>query len=251
MQSAFQTTRWTLILQVANTANKDDQQAALAELISLNWFPLYTFLRRSGKKADEAEDLIQGFFARLIEKKTLEQVEGPQRGRFRNFLLVCLKRYISGEWQKSQAQRRGGGKLQLSLDFQAADQRYQIEPFHELTPEIAFNRGWALDVIERGLETVRQAWEAAGKGDRFEALKGYLSASGQSPSYRDLSEKLGSSESALRVAVHRLRADFRQAICDIVADTLESGDLLEDEINQLIPNLLSKMVNQQGFRLLH
>jgi len=149
MQSAFQTTRWTLILQVANNANKDDQQAALAELISLNWFPLYTFLRRSGKKADEAEDLIQGFFARLIEKKTLEQVEGPQRGRFRNFLLVCLKRYISGEWQKSQAQRRGGGKLQLSLDFQAADQRYQIEPFHELTPETAFNRSWALDVIER------------------------------------------------------------------------------------------------------
>ena len=94
-------------------------------------------------------------------------------------------------------------------------------------------------MIERGLESVRQAWEAAGKGDRFEALKGYLSASGQSPSYRDLSEKLGSSESALRVTVHRLRADFRQAICDIVADTLESGDLLEDEINQLFSALNS------------
>jgi len=133
MQSAFQTTRWTLILQATNSVNNDDQQAALAELVELNWFPLYTFLRRSGKKAHEAEDLIQGFFVRLIEKKTLEHLAGPQRGRFRNFLLVCLKNYMAGERQKSQAQRRGGGKQQLPLDFQAADRRYQTEPFHELT----------------------------------------------------------------------------------------------------------------------
>ena len=239
MQRAFQTTRWTLILQVANSANQEQRQEALAELVSLNWFPLYTFLRRSGKQTDEAEDLIQGFFARLIEKKTLEHLEGPERGRFRNFLLVCLKRYIAGEWQKSQAQRRGGGKQQLSLDFQAADQRYQIEPFHELTPETAFDRSWALDVIDRGLESVSEAWTAAGKSDRFEMLKVYLSASQESPSYRDVSEKMGVSEGALRVMVHRLRADFRQAICDIVADTLESGDLLEDEINHLFSALNS------------
>jgi len=198
MQRAFQTTRWTLILQVANSANQEQRQEALAELVSLNWFPLYTFLRRSGKQADEAEDLIQGFFARLIEKKTLEHLEGPERGRFRNFLLVCLKR-----------------------------------------SETAFDRSWALDVIDRGLESVSEAWTAAGKSDRFEMLKVYLSASHESPSYRDVSEKMGVSEGALRVMVHRLRADFRQAICDIVADTLESGDLLEDEINHLFSALNS------------
>lgn len=239
MQSAFQTTRWTLILQATNSVNNDDQQAALAELVELNWFPLYTFLRRSGKKAHEAEDLIQGFFVRLIEKKTLEHLAGPQRGRFRNFLLVCLKNYMAGERQKSQAQRRGGGKQQLPLDFQAADRRYQTEPFHELTPETAFNRSWALDVIDRGLESVRQAWEAAGKSDRFEILKVYLSASHEPPSYRSISESMDVSEGAIRVMVHRLRADFRQAICHIVADTLESGDLLEDEINQLFSALNS------------
>jgi len=239
MQAAFQTTRWTMILQAGNRSNKVEQQAALEELISRNWFPLYTYLRRGNMPADEAEDLIQGFFARLIEKNMLENIEGAHRGRFRNFLLVCLKRYVIGEWQKSQAQRRGGGQRKLSLDFQDADRRYQVEPFHELTPENAFNRSWALDVIDQALETVRQAWAEAGKSDRFEALKVHLTGSDRAPSYHELSEKLSVSESSLRVTVHRLRAEFRTAICDIVADTLESGDLLEDEINFLFSALNS------------
>jgi len=179
MQSAFQTTRWTIILQAANHSNEVEQQAALAELISRNWFPLYAFLRRSNKPSDEAEDLIQGFFTRMIEKRMLENLEGAHRGRFRNFLLVCLKRYVAGEWQKSQAKRRGGGQPKLSLDFQEADRRYQVEPFHEMTPENAFNRSWALEVIDRGLETVRQAWSEAGKSDRFESFEPRFATSWQ------------------------------------------------------------------------
>ena len=241
MTTSFPTTRWTLVIQASDT-NSPERISALSELMQANWFPLYTFLRRSGKQAHEAEDLIQGFFTKFLERNLLEGVHGAKRGRFRNFLLICLKHYVASEYRKLNAQKRGGGAKHLAIDFEDADRRFKIEPHHELTPERAFDRSWAVEIVQRGLDRVGRAWHASGKGEKFEALKVFLVADDQAPSQENVAENLGMPASTLRVNIHRLRGDFRKAICAEVADTLEKGDLLEDEINHLFSALNTKQV---------
>ena len=233
--STFPTTRWTLVVR-ATAEDFAVRQEALAELLSQNWYPLYAFLKRSGKPDDEIEDLIQGFYLRILDSDLLTSVDQHRRGRFRSFLLVCLKNFVANEWQRDQAVKRGGNWKKLSLDLSTANERYQIEPSHDLTPQRAFDRAWALDMLDRSLQEIADRWQASGKGRKFDLLKGYLLHTDSLP--RDeVAAELNMTPAALKVAVHRLRAEFRSALCRQVAETLDRDDLLEDEINRLFSAL--------------
>lgn len=236
MKSNFATTRWSLVLQ-AGDQNSPMQQESLASLLQDYWFPLYTFVRKSGKSSDEAEDLIQGFFTRLLEKNLIASIDVSKQGRFRNFLLVCLKNFMNEQWKKSTTLKRGGGRKLFSIDFEDADRRISLEPSHEMTPEKAFDRAWALQVVHRSLESVHKDWEEAGKADMFDVLKPYLLPEDQVPPYGETAAKLELTLSAVRVKVHRLKSEFRQALCAEIAETLGKHQFLEDEINQLFSSI--------------
>ena len=239
MQPNFLTTRWSVVLQ-ASGEDSPLQREALAKLLQDNWFPLYVFVRRSGKSAEEAEDLIQGFFTKLLEKKMLASVEGASRGRFRNFLLVCLKNFIRDQWKKSSATKRGGGQCPVSIDYREADRRMKLEPFHEQTPESAFDKAWGLEVVQRSLQEVQANWSNSGNAEMFEVLKAHLLPEDQVPSYTDTAAILKLNLSTLKAKIHRLRAEFRRVLCAQIADALGKHDVLEDEINQLFSAICSQ-----------
>ncbi|MEM7455570.1 MAG: sigma-70 family RNA polymerase sigma factor [Planctomycetota bacterium] len=222
-------------------ADKDSpaHQEALTQLLKDNWFPLFTYLRRSGRSAEEAEDLIQGFCTRLIEKGLLSGIEGKHRGRFRSYLLVCLKNYVTDEWKKSVALKRGGKDRPVSIDAAEADRRYLVEPSHELTPERAFDRAWAVEMVQRSLASLKASWKKSDKAKQFAALKNYLLPDDQVPSYAETAEQLEMNLDTLKVTIHRLRAEFRKTLCTHVSETLGRHDLLEDEINHLFSALCS------------
>ena len=229
----FRTTRWTLVLRAAGGGGGGQQQhEALSELLSQNWYPLYSYLRHAGKQPTEAEDLVQGFFTHVLERNLFESVQPHRQGRFRNFLLVCLKRYVANDRRHDQAIKRGGGKRTMSIDAAAAEQRYQLEPSHHQTADRAFERAWAIEIVERSLQVLEESWEAAGNGQQFQLLKDCLTH-GDGGDRGAIADQLEISRETLKVRVHRLRAEFRQVLCQGVADTLGREDLLEDEINLL------------------
>ena len=231
----FCTTRWTVVLQAADR-DSAERDAALAELLESYWYPLYGFIRRQGYDQHEAEDLLQGFIARLLEKDSLSHVE-EGRGRFRNFLLVCLRNYLAGAVEQASAQKRGGGRRPVSIDFQAADTRFTHEPAHELTAQRQFERDWALELIGQAFARLAAEWKSTGKEKQFAALSQYLVGTEPAPSYAAAAAKLGMTEGAVKTAVHRLRGRFREALCEQVAATLDRDELLEDEIRRLFAAL--------------
>ena len=233
--SHFCTTRWTVVLQ-AGDKDSPLREEALAELLQAYWYPLYGFVRRQGYNAHVAEDLLQGFIARLLEKDSLRGVREGQ-GRFRSFLLVCLRNYLASEVERNKALKRGGSSRILSLDFEAADARYQREPSHDVTAERLFERDWALGVIEQTFCRLAAEWNEAGKTQQFAALSKYLVATETVPSYASAAADLGMSEGAVKTAVHRLRGRFRELLCEQVAATLHSDDLMEDEIHRIFAAL--------------
>jgi RNA polymerase sigma factor (sigma-70 family) len=220
----FPTTRLSLVL--AASANDTQARTALAELCRIYWRPLYTYVRRQGHDAEAAEDLTQSFIARLIEKDSLRRFR-QERGRFRSFLLVSLKNFLANEWDSAQAQKRGGGVAELPLE-QVGEAR------DNTTPDRLFERQWALDVLSRALDQVRQESANSGKGSQFELLKGYLTGGGELPSYRDLGRELGMSETAVKVAVHRLRQRFHEALRHEISMTVTDEGTIGDEIRYLL-----------------
>src|SRR5262245_10141327 len=195
------TTSWSLILSAARGSDTR-AKSALATLCQTYWYPLYAYMRRQGHSTTEAEDLTQGFFARLIEKRYLGDFV-PSRGRFRTFLLAALRHFVANERDYAHAQRRGGGQPVLSLDFGDAERRFQFEPAIDLTPERIYERDWALALLGRVVSRLRQEWEHSGRADQFTAMKAFLTGDRADCSYRDAADKIGTSETALKVAVHR------------------------------------------------
>lgn len=232
MQPNFATTRWSLVLQ-ASGADSPSKHAALSQLLQDNWFPLYTFVRRSGKSSEEAEDLIQGFYTKLLETNLLATVEGASRGRFRNFLLICLKNFINDQWKKSSAIKRGGHQKIVSIDCQEADRRIAMEPVDRLTADRAFDRAWALEMVQRTLQRVRSDWKAAGKLETFEILKPHLLPESQVPTYTQTAQALELTLATVKIRIHRLKGEFRRALCAEICETLGNEEFLEDEINHL------------------
>jgi RNA polymerase sigma factor (sigma-70 family) len=234
MNSSFQpknfpTTLWTVVLH-AGRDESGQARAALAQLCQAYWYPLYSFVRRRGYLPHDAEDLVQAFFAHLLEKRGLECV-APELGRFRTFLLASLKNFLANDWDRAHARKRGGGRTFVSLDEERAESRYQLEPSHDMTPERHFERQWAMTLLDQVLNALRDEYHAEGKGDLFEELKAVLT--GQAGAYADIAARLRRSEGAIKVTVHRLRHRYRELMRARIAETVGEGDV-EDELRHLL-----------------
>jgi RNA polymerase sigma factor (sigma-70 family) len=220
----------------AGRRSSPDSEKALAALCRIYWYPLYAYIRHHGAEVHHAQDLTQDFFARLLEKNILA-VAQPERGRFRTFLLSTLKNFLCNEYDKARAKKRGGDRLVLSLDFEAGESRYRMEPAHTLTAERLFERQWALAVLDRVLGLLRAEFAAAGKEPLFDTLKALLTAGRKEASYAAAAETLGMTEGAIRVAAHRLRRRYRGLLRAEVAQTVAEPDEIDDEIRRLFETL--------------
>jgi RNA polymerase sigma factor (sigma-70 family) len=229
--SRFMTTRWTMVNR-AGDPNALGYREAIAALCELYWYPLYAYLRRYGRNAHDAEDLIQGFFARMLDKEDFRLADGS-RGKFRSFLLSALKNYVANEHKYANRLKRGGGAVSVQLDLQDAEHHYAKELADTLTPEKLFARSWAVSVLERAVGGVCNEWEALGKGDQFEALKVFLTPGKGSKSYREVAEELNMTEGAVKTAVHRLRRAYRTHLRKVIAETVSSEEEVEEEIREL------------------
>lgn len=231
----FATTHWSLVL-AAGDFQAPGSRAALGELAEAYWYPLYAFARRRGHDAEDAADLVQGFFARLLETSGLGTAN-PERGRFRSFLLGAFKHFISNERDRTSALKRGGGALAISLDAASAEARYDLEPADPQNPERIFERRWALAVLDRGLARLRREHRAAGKEASFEELKSFLAGTSERGTVGEAAARLGMSDGAARVAVHRLRRRFGELLRTEIAATVASSEQIEDELRFLLAAL--------------
>jgi RNA polymerase sigma-70 factor (ECF subfamily) len=227
----FATTHWTVVL-AAGQRHTPQSDGALEELCKTYWFPLYAYVRRRGHKKPDAEDLVQEFFARFLEKNYLVGLRA-ERGRFRAFLLASLKHFLANEWDKSQAQKRGGGMVPLSLDWQTADTQFQVAATNEPSPDKAFDREWALALLAKVIERLQKECEVDGKAKVFDQLKIFLTAGKGALLHADAAKKLHMDETAVRVAVHRLRKRYRILLRDEISQTLTDESQVDEEMRAL------------------
>ena len=230
--AGFHTTHWTLVLD-ARDKNGTAAQEALAGLCAAYWYPLYAFIRRRGANPHEAEDLTQGFFCQFLERNALAHVQ-PSAGKFRSFLLVCLKNYLAKERERAQAQRRGGGRPLVPLDSIEAETRYSSEPADHITPDVLFERRWAITILERTMATLRKEYSNEERRALFDDLQGFLPSGLEKASRQELAGKRGVSVGAIDVAIHRLRQRFGALLREQVAQTVSSEAEVEGEIRYLI-----------------
>ena len=202
------------------------------------WYPLYAYVRRRVADPNEAQDLIQEFFSRLLEKNLLALAR-PERGRFRAFLLTALRNFLTNQWQKARAQKQGGGRVLLSMDIESAEFRYALEPADEDTPERLFERKWAEALLDRVMSRLKEEQVRAGKQKHFEQLKVFLTGRSASISYASAARQLGVSEGTAMVAAHRLRRRYRDILKSEIAQTVADPDEIDDEIRRLIDCLSS------------
>jgi RNA polymerase sigma factor (sigma-70 family) len=217
-----------MVLAAGGDLSSTGARDALTTLCETYWYPLYAFLRRRGHAAGEAEDLTQAFFARVLEKRSLQHAD-PARGRFRSFLLTSLKHFTANEHDREIAKKRGGGTPVLALELQTAEGRFQLEPSTGETPERIFDRQWALTLLDCVIGRLRTEMLQRRKQSLFDALKMYLTGDTQA-TYAETAARLDMSEAAVKVAVHRLRKRFRELLRDEIAQTVSSPEEIDDEL---------------------
>jgi RNA polymerase sigma factor (sigma-70 family) len=228
----FATTRWSVVVAAGQKAGGEDARAALETLCRAYWYPLYVYARRKGHAAEDAADLVQGFFASLLERRAVGRAD-RERGRFRSFLLASMDHFIANEWRRATAQKRGGGAVMVGLDFDDGERRYDLEPSHHLTPDRVYERRWALTLIDAAMARLRDEYEARGRGDLFAELAGLISGE-RDEAYAGVAGRLGMSEGAVKVAVHRLRKRCRELLRDEVAQTVAGEADVDDELRHLL-----------------
>jgi DNA-directed RNA polymerase specialized sigma24 family protein len=229
-RAQFATTCWSVV--IAAGAESSARDAAVTRLYESYWYPLYAHLRGRGCSTADAEDLVQGFFLRLMEKGALQDAD-PARGRFRSFMVASLQHFAFNERDRAVAEKRGGGTTTLSLDVSAAEGRFLLEPASVDTPETLFNRRWALMLLGHVIGRLRREMGERGREGYFEALKPYLTGDPTQSSYAVTAVALDMSEGAVKVAVHRLRRRFRELVRDEVAQTVGSPTEIDDELRYL------------------
>ncbi|MFC1763448.1 RNA polymerase sigma factor [Planctomycetota bacterium] len=231
----FATTHWSIIL-AAGSPESSRYSEALEVLCQTYWFPLYAYLRRRGYDTHLAEDYTQAFFAQMLEKQYLRNVK-PAPGRFRSFLLTALKRFIADQHDRTQAVKRGGGRKLLSLDIDAAESRYGLEPVSKLSPEKVFEKSWALTVLEKAMLRIETEFTDSDKQGLFDRLSVYLAGKTDAIAYRDVAIELDMTEDAVKSAVYRLRKRYREILRDEIAQTVSSSDQIDEEIRGLFTAL--------------
>jgi RNA polymerase sigma-70 factor (ECF subfamily) len=227
----FATTHWTVVL-IAGRRATPEADRALEELCGTYWYPLYAYVRRQGHSKEDAEDLTQGFFARFLERNYLEGLSS-EKGRFRAFLLAALKHFLANEHDRATCQKRGSGLAPLSLDWQDADVRYQVDPADQLSPDKLYDRAWAMTLLEQVIARLRTECATEGKTKVFEQLRPFLMVGQGDIPYSQAAASLGWNEGAARVAVHRLRKRYRELLRAEIAQTLSEPASIEDELGAL------------------
>lgn len=228
----FPTTHWTTVLVAGGGANPA-AQVALESLCRTYWYPLYAYVRRSGRDAEEARDLTQEFFARFLERNSVS-IADPARGRFRTFLLTAMKHLLANEWKKESRLKRGGSRTFLSLDAADAEGRLAAEPTDTITPEVMYERRWAATLLERVLRLLGEECAAAGRAAQFEQLKASLWGENQTTTQAEIAARLGMTESAFKVAAHRMRVRYRELLRTEIAHTVASAAEIDEELRHLI-----------------
>lgn len=235
MLARFPTTRWTIISAVG--CHSLDSAEALNELCGAYWFPVYAFIRRRGYSPKAAEDLSQEFFARILEHDTLSGAR-RESGKFRSFLLASLTSFLSDEWDRSQAQKRGGDITTLSLDFGAGEARYHHELCHDITPEALFERRWTITVLDRRvLARLREEYSHKGQAAQFDRLQVFLTGDQDPGSYDEVARSLKLSDGAVRTAVHRLRRRCGELVREKIEGIVGDPGEVEGEIRFLLAAL--------------
>ena len=227
----FDTTHWSLVL-AAGQRGTAESAAALERLCQTYWLPLYAYVRRRVSDVHDAQDLTQAFFERLLDKNYLADAD-PQRGRFRAFLLTAFKHFLSNEWEKAKAQKRGGGRSPISLDFSTGDSQITFQPAGGLTAEQMYERQWAITLLSCVMQRLERELEKVGKRSQFERLKDFIVSTKEDPTYADAASELGMTESAARMATSRLRRRYRQLLREEIAQTVSSPEDVDDEIRHL------------------
>ena len=227
----FATTHWTVVL-AAGRRQSPQSARALEELCRIYWYPLYAYVRRQGYSKEDAEDSTQAFFARLLEKNSFDGLSA-ERGKFRAFLLASLKNFLVNEWKRAHRQKRGGTAPTLSLDWQDADSRFQIDPADCLSPDKLYDRAWAITLLDRVIARLRRECADDGKAQLFEQLKSFLVLGKGAIPYAQTAATLGLNETTLRVVVHRLRKRYRELLRDEISQTLSEPGQVEEEMRAL------------------
>ena len=227
----FPQTRWSIVL-AARATDDACRAAALDALCRAYWFPLYVYIRRRGFPAEDAEDLTQTYFAALLEKDYLAQAD-RERGKLRSFLLTTLKHFLADEWSKSSALKRGAGKTVLSIDAARAEEQYALEPADTDSPDRLYEKRWALTVLDNVLEALREDYAKTGQGKVFDALQKFLAWNSGGEAYREVAAELGMKESAVRVAIFRLRRRYGDLLRAQIADTVASPEEVPAELDYL------------------
>jgi len=218
-------------------ASQTRARKALQELCRAYWYPLYAFVRYRGYSSDEAQDLTQSFFVRIIETRGFASAD-PERGRFRSYLLGAMKHFLANEWHRARTQKRGGGVTFLDLDALDPEARYALEPAQSTDPDAGFDREWAHETIARAMEKLRAESVARGKGEMFEGLKESLT--GDEPARSETAARLGMTDGAVKVAVHRLRQRYREILRAEIAETVTEPSDVEAEMRHLVAVLRRK-----------
>jgi RNA polymerase sigma factor (sigma-70 family) len=235
-RNGFATTHWSIVLQATRAGEQSSQ--ALASLCETYWYPVYAFIRRQGCAAEEARDLTQEFFVRVLERNSLHTAD-PLRGRFRAFLLASVRHFLANTRRTDRALKRGGGQRPLTFELDGAEGRYQIEDGHQLTPEKLFDRRWALLLLDRALARVRDKHIASGRSETFDRLNQYLTGDGVGQPYAEMARTLGVTEGSVKVSIHRLRRQFREALIAEISETVADPDDVEAEIQHLLDAICS------------
>ena len=224
----FDTTHWSLVVRAGNGSTLEARDS-LTVLCENYWFPLYAFVRRSGYSEEDARDLTQDFFVRLLDKQFLAAADS-QKGRFRTFLLAALKHFLANEYDRNHAQKRGGGLKRLS--WEGLEALYRLEPADTRTPERIFEQQWAISLLHRVLTRLQTEMEAGNKIALFEALKDHLTGD-QTTSYSTTAARLGMTEGAVKVAAYRLRQRYRDLLRDEISQTVAASEEIDEEIRDL------------------
>jgi len=228
---AFTTTHWSVVLEAQGESPA--AQEALEKLCRTYWRPIFAFLRRQGLPPEEAEDITQGFFAQLLERRSLDAVR-KEKGRLRSYLLGALKYFLADEQRRAMAIKRGKGQRLIPLEELRADERIDMEPSDPMTAEMIYERRWALTVLERVLSRLKEEYLAAHNAALFDALKELLPDEPGSPSQAQIAARLGMTENAIRQAFYRFRQRYQSLLREEIAHTVATPGDIEEELRHLI-----------------
>ncbi|MGB1131091.1 MAG: RNA polymerase sigma factor [Haloferula sp.] len=229
----FPHTRWSVVMAAQDSLDISRSQA-MEELCQLYWRPVYLFIRQRGNSPDQTEDLTQDFFLRVIDGELLQGVSGPERGRLRSFLCVVLKRFLADDYHKRMAQKRGGNRVIVDIDGPSVESQIEHAGKERVDPERAFDRRWALDLLEEARRRLKSDYQRAGKDGLFEQFEPTISPRAERLSHAEMATELGMSEGAVKVAVHRFRQRYRECLLSTLRDTLAQDEDPEEELRYLL-----------------